>query len=161
MWGEIMTILQLKYIVVISNSASMREASGKLFVSQPALSSAVRDLEDELGIRIFERTNKGIKLTEAGNEFVKYAKQAVSQYELVEHKYLQSKDGKEYYNISMQHYVFALHAFIKVIEQRENIGYSYLINETKTDEVLQNVRDYKSEIEDSLDEKYGIKQVKA
>jgi len=141
-----MTILQLKYVVVISASNSMREASSKLFVSQPALSSTIRDLEEELGIRIFERTNKGINLTEEGNEFVKFAKQAVSQYELVENKYLKTAGGKEFYTISMQHYVFALHAFISTISNRDIDSYSYLINETRTDEVLMNVRDYKSEI---------------
>ncbi len=141
-----MTILQLKYVVTISASQSMREASGKLFVSQPALSSTIRDLEDELGIRIFERTNKGIKLTEAGNEFLGYAKQAVSQYELVEQKYLHSDDGKDYYTISTQHYIFSLHAFVNAVEKRGADVFSYLIRETRTDEVLFNVRDYKSEI---------------
>jgi len=141
-----MTILQLKYVVAISASASMREASGKLYVSQPALSTTIRDLEDELGIRIFERTNKGIKLTEEGNEFLGFAKQAVSQYELLENKYLRSDNGKEYYSISMQHYVFAVHAFVDSVLKRNSDYFSYLIKETRTDEVLFNVRDYKSEI---------------
>lgn len=141
-----MTILQLKYVITIATSASMREASSKLFVSQPALSSTIRSLEEELGIRIFERTNKGISLTEEGNEFLSVAKQAVSQYELVEHKYLNAGDGKEYYSISMQHYVFALHAFVNCIGNRDSNCFSYLIKETRTDEVLLNVRDYKSEI---------------
>ena len=90
-----MTILQLKYVVAISTSASMREASSKLYVSQPALSATIRDLEEEVGVRIFERTNKGIHLTEKGNEFLGFAKQAVCQYELLENKYLGYKDGKE------------------------------------------------------------------
>lgn len=141
-----MTITQLKYVVAISASSSMREASSKLYVSQPALSSTIRDLEEEIGVRIFERTNKGITLTAAGTEFLGFAKQAVSQYELVENKYLGSNDGTEYYSISVQHYVFAIHAFVNAIEQRQQEKYSYLIKETKTDEVLSNVRDYKSEI---------------
>lgn len=141
-----MTILQLKYVVAISTSSSMREASGKLYVSQPALSATIRDLEEEIGIRIFERTNKGIKVTEEGNEFLGFAKQAVSQYELVENKYLNQGEGKEYYSISMQHYVFAVHAFVNAIQRRNADIYSYLIKETRTDEVLLNVRDYKSEI---------------
>ncbi len=141
-----MTILQLKYVVTISTSTSMREASGKLFVSQPALSATIRDLEEEIGIRIFERSNKGIKLTEEGNEFLGFAKQAVSQYELVERKYLHPEDGKDYYTISMQHYIFAVHAFVDSIKERHADKYSYLIKETRTDEVLFNVRDYKSEI---------------
>jgi len=141
-----MTILQLKYVVAISASNSMREASGKLYVSQPALSSSIRDLEEEVGIRIFERTNKGIKLTDAGNEFLGFAKQAVSQYELLESKYLNIGDGKDYYTISIQHYIFALHAFLKTVAMRNSESYTYFIKETRTDEVLTNVRDYKSEI---------------
>lgn len=141
-----MTILQLKYVVALSTSASMREASSKLYISQPALSASIRDLEDELGIRIFERNNKGITLTEKGNEFLGYAKQAVSQYELVEHKYLCDDNEKVFYTISMQHYVFAVHAFVNSILQTNTRQYSYLVKETKTDEVLINVRDYKSEV---------------
>lgn len=141
-----MTVLQLKYVVAISTCVSMREASSKLYVSQPALSATIRDLEEELGIRIFDRTNKGIKLTEEGNEFLVFAKQAVSQYELIEHKYLMPDDGKDYYTISMQHYVFAVHAFVDLIKRRQVNSYSYLIKETRTDEVLHNVRDYRSEI---------------
>lgn len=141
-----MTILQLKYIIAISMSSSMREAASKLFVSQPALSASVKDLEDELGIKIFERTNKGINLTEAGREFLESAKQAVGQYEIVEHKYLKTDPSKDYYSISMQHYVFAVHAFVNSIKDRSSDAFSYLIKETKTEEVLQNVRDYKSEI---------------
>jgi len=140
------TILQLKYVVAISISSSMREASTKLFVSQPALSASIRDLEEELGIRIFERTNKGIKLTAAGNEFLVFAKQAVNQDEVIEHKYLHYDEGKDFYSISIQHYVFALHAFVNSIKERNQSAYSYLIKETRTDEVLFNVRDYKSEI---------------
>ena len=141
-----MTILQLKYVVAISTSASMREASSKLYVSQPALSATIRDLEEEVGVRIFERTNKGIHLTEKGNEFLGFAKQAVCQYELLENKYLGYKDGKDFYTISMQHYVFAVHAFVSSIMRRNADNYSYLVKETRTDEVLLNVRDYKSEI---------------
>ncbi len=141
-----MTILQLKYVVVISSSTSMRAAASKLYVSQPALSAAIRDLEEEIGIRIFERNNKGISLTEEGNEFLSLAKQVVSQYELVQNKYLNAGDGKDYYTISMQHYIFAVHAFGNAIKKRNANTFSYMIKETRTDEVLHDVRDYKSEI---------------
>lgn len=75
-----MTIIQLKYVIALANASSMREAASKLFVSQPALSATIRELEEELGIKIFERNNKGIALTNEGREFLTYAKQAVSQY---------------------------------------------------------------------------------
>ena len=85
-----MTILQLKYVIAIATSPSMREAASKLFVSQPALSATIHELEEELGIKIFERNNKGISLSVQGREFLNYAKQAVSQYELIEDRYIEN-----------------------------------------------------------------------
>ena len=87
-----MNINQIKYVLTVANSPSMREAATKLYVSQPALSASIAELENELGIMIFERTNKGISLTEEGREFVGYAKKAVGQYEILENRYL-SKDS--------------------------------------------------------------------
>ena len=89
-----MNINQIKYVLTVAQSSSMREAASKLYVSQPALSASIRELEDELGILIFERSNKGITLTEAGHEFISYAKKAISQYEILEDKYL-SKDKEK------------------------------------------------------------------
>ena len=141
-----MTILQLKYIIAIAGSGSFREAAAKLFVSQPALSSTIRELEEELNVRIFERTNKGVRLTEHGNEFLIYAKEAVSQYEIIEDRYLNGAKEKKHFSVSMQHYVFAVHAFVNVVKEFNNSSYAYSVYETRTDEVLNNVRNLKSEI---------------
>lgn len=141
-----MTILQLKYVIVIANSTSLREAASKLFITQPALSTVIRELEEELGIRIFERTNKGISLSEQGIEFLSYAKQAVSQYELIEDRYIEKDRENRHFSVSMQHYVFAVHAFVRAIRQFAEGKYVYSVHETRTDEVLTNVRDLKSEI---------------
>ncbi|MCH5267873.1 MAG: LysR family transcriptional regulator [Lachnospiraceae bacterium] len=141
-----MTILQLKYVLAIANSSSMREAAGKLFVTQPALSSTIRELEEEVGIKIFERTNKGISLTNQGTEFISYAKQAVSQYELIEERYIAKEKEVKHFSVSMQHYVFAVHAFVNVIKRCEEKKYVYTVRETRTAEVLYSVRDMESEI---------------
>lgn len=141
-----MTIIQLKYVLEVAGSSSMREAAGKLFVSQPALSNAIRELEEELHVKLFERTNKGISLTEQGNEFVSYAKQAVSQYEVIEERYLDRDTDRKHFAVSMQHYVFAVHAFVNAIKSTEAEKYTYSVQETRTNEVLTNVRDIKSEI---------------
>ena len=82
-----MNINQLKYVLEVAGSSSMREASTRLYVSQPALSASIHELEDELGILLFDRTNRGISLTDAGREFLTYAKKAVSQYEVLEERY--------------------------------------------------------------------------
>ena len=141
-----MTILQLKYVICIANSPSMREAASKLFVSQPALSATIRELEEELQIKIFERSNKGIILTEQGSEFLSYAKQAVSQYELIEDRYMEKDKEKKHFSVSMQHYVFAVHAFLKTVKRCDTSKYVFSVHETKTDEVLTNVKNLKSEI---------------
>ena len=141
-----MTILQLKYVIAIATSGSFREAASKMFVSQPALSATVRELEEELGMQLFERTNKGVHLTEAGQEFLVYAKEAVSQYQLIEDRYLNNDKEKRHFSVSMQHYVFAVHAFINVVKQFDHNKYVYSVCETKTDEVLNNVKNMKSEI---------------
>ncbi len=141
-----MTILQLKYVIVIAGSKSLREAASRLFISQPALSSAIRELEEELGIKLFERTNKGILLTEQGKEFLSYAKEAVSQYELIEDRYLGREHEKMHFSVSMQHYVFALHAFMNAVKEFDTGKYTYSVHETRTDEVLSSVRDLTSEV---------------
>lgn len=141
-----MTIVQLKYVIVLAGAPSMREAASQLFISQPALSSTIRELEEELGIQIFERNNKGVSLTDAGREFLAYAKQAVSQYKVIEDRYIDKWKDKKHFSVSMQHYVFALHAYINTVKQFDASKYTYAVHETKTNEVLNNVRNMESEI---------------
>lgn len=141
-----MTILQLKYVLAIANSSSMREAASKLYVSQPALSATIHELEEELGIKIFDRNNKGIALSEQGREFIVYAKQAVSQYELIEDRYITKGKDKKHFSVSMQHYVFGVHAFVDTVKDFDISKYEYSVYETRTDEVLTNVKNLKSEI---------------
>ena len=141
-----MNINQLKYVLQIASSSSMREASTKLYVSQPALSASIRELEEELGILIFERTNKGISLTAEGRDFLVYAKKAVGQYEILEDRYLSKDSDKERFSVSTQHYNFAIKAFTDVIRAADPAKYLFSIHETKTREVLNDVSSMKSEV---------------
>lgn len=141
-----MNITQLKYVLEAAASNSMREASTKLYVTQPALSASIRELEDELGILIFERTNKGISLTDEGREFLAYAKKAVGQYVILEDRYLSRDSGKERFSVSTQHYNFAIKAFTEVIKNKKPDKYVFSIHETKTKEVLDDVASLKSEV---------------
>ena len=141
-----MNITQIKYVLEVARSSSMREASSKLFVSQPALSASIKDLENELGILLFDRTNKGITLTSEGREFVEYAKKAVGQYEILEDKYLSKYSDKERFSVSTQHYSFSIQAFNKVIEDSDLESYVFSIHETKTKDVLEDVKSLRSEI---------------
>lgn len=141
-----MNITQLKYVLEVAASSSMREASTKLYVSQPALSASIRELEDELGILIFARTNKGISLTDDGREFLTYAKKAVSQYGILEDRYLSRNTGKEKFSVSTQHYNFAIKAFTEVIRKIDPEKYVFSIHETKTKDVIDDVATLRSEV---------------
>ena len=141
-----MNINQLKYVLALAASSSMREASTKLYVSQPALSASIRELEEEIGILLFERTNKGISLTDAGREFLSYAKKVAQQYEILEERYLSRDSDKERFSVSTQHYNFAIKAFTNVIRKTNPDKFIFSIHETKTKEVLEDVRNLKSEV---------------
>ena len=141
-----MNINQLKYVIEVAASSSMREAATKLFVTQPALSESIRELEDELGILIFERTNKGISVTEAGREFLNYAKSAVGQYEILEERYLSRDSGKEHFSVSTQHYTFSIWAFTEMIKKAQPERFVFSIHETRTRDVLEDVKNLRSEV---------------
>ncbi|MBO4322284.1 MAG: LysR family transcriptional regulator [Clostridia bacterium] len=141
-----MNITQLRYVLEIAASSSMREAAAKLYVSQPALSASIRELEEEIGILIFERTNKGVSLTGDGREFLTYAKGAVGQYEILEDRYLSRDGGVEKFSVSAQHYNFAIRAFADVIKRKDPKKYSFSFHETKTQNVLDDVATLKSEV---------------
>ncbi len=141
-----MNITQIKYVLEVAASSSIREAASKLFISQPALSSSIKDLEDELGILIFKRSNKGIALTDEGREFVSYAKKAVGQYEILEDRFISKDSDKERFSVSTQHYNFAIKAFTRVIKGSNPDKFIFSIRETKTREVLEDVGSLKSEV---------------
>lgn len=140
-----MTLQQLQQVIIIAESKSMNEASKKLFVSQPNLSAVVRELEEEAGITIFIRSNRGIVITPEGEEFIGYAKQVVEQYHLMEHRYLNSESKKKF-SVSMQHYSFAVKAFVEMVQSVGMEKYEFSIHETQTNQVIENVRSMKSEL---------------
>ena len=140
-----MTLQQLHQVITIAESRSMNEASRKLFVSQPNLSAVVRELEEEAGITIFIRSNRGIVLTPEGEEFIGYAKQVVEQYHLLESRYISSASKKKF-SVSMQHYTFAVKAFVEVVKAVGMDEYEFAVHETQTNQVIENVRNMKSEL---------------
>ncbi len=141
-----MTILQLKYVIAIDEECSMRRAADRLYVSQPGLSSAVRDLETELGIQIFERVHNGVVTTAAGSSFIAHARSVVEQFEKIEEKYLDAKSNKETFSVSMQHYTVAVNAFIDTVKEYDFDEYQFSIRETQTSEVIEDVKSSKSEV---------------
>ena len=141
-----MTIQQLHYAITISEIGSLNRASEVLFVAQPSLSSAMRELEKELGITIFHRGGKGVTLTNDGAEFLQYARQVVTQYERLQEKYGKNGTLKKKFGISTQHYSFAVKSFVELVKQFDTQEYEFAIRETKTREVIGDVSSSKSEI---------------
>lgn len=141
-----MTLNQLRYIIAISKENSLNDAAKKLFISQPSLSSAVHALEQELGFDIFVRSKSGISLTTKGSEFLGYARSVIEQYEILDAKYVSKTNVKRSFHVSMQHYTFAVNAFVNLIKEYGIDEYEFGIHETKTYEVIENVMNQKSEI---------------
>ena len=140
-----MTLQQLHQVITIADSGSMNEAAKRLFVSQPNLSAVVKELEEETGITIFIRSNRGIVITPEGEEFIGYARQVMEQYQLMEDKFIQ-KNAKKKFSVSMQHYTFAVKAFVEMVKQVGMEEFEFAIHETKTYQVIENVKNLKSEI---------------
>lgn len=141
-----MRIQQLKYIIKIVETGSMNEASKHLFVTQPSLSNAVRELEEEMNIKIFTRSTRGITLTSDGAEFLSYARQIVEQTELLEERYKYNREKKELFAVSAQHYAFVVESFARILHESDMRNYELILRETRTHEVVGDVRDFRSEI---------------
>lgn len=141
-----MTLTQLRYAITVANANSMNEAARSLFISQPSLSTAIKELEEEIGVELFRRTNRGISVTPEGEEFIGYARQVVEQYQLIESKYIEKSETKKKFSVSMQHYTFAVNAFVEMVKKFGMDEYEFAVHETKTYEVIDDVRNFKSEI---------------
>ena len=141
-----MTLQQLKYAVAIADKNSMNEAAKALFISQPSLSNAIKELEKEIGVTIFLRNNKGIAITIEGTAFLGYARQVVEQAELLEEKYLDVKPSKQKFGVSTQHYSFAVNAFVDLIKEYGIDEYEFTLREIRTYEIIEDVRNLRSEI---------------
>ena len=141
-----MTLTQLNYIITIAETKSINKAAELLYVSQPSLTSAVQELEKELGIILFNRSGRGVTLTNDGAEFLLYAKQLYGQYETILEKYGENGSLKKKFGVSTQHYSFAVKAFVDMAKQFDMSKYEFAIRETKTAEVISDVSTMKSEI---------------
>ena len=141
-----MTIQQLKYVITVADYKSMNKAANQLFISQPSLSEAVRSLEKETGTTIFLRTNRGISITPEGEEFLSYARQVVAQYHLMEEHYIEKKEIKKRFAVSMQHYSFAVKAFVETVKEFGMEEYEFALREVRTHEVIDDVSNFRSEL---------------
>lgn len=141
-----MTLQQLKYIITVAETGTITEAASSLFISQPSLTSAIKELEKEMNITIFDRTNKGIVVSKEGSIFLGYARQVMEQANLLEETYKGEKYGKQELCVSTQHYSFAIDAFVDLIKLYGHEEYDFSIRETQTFEIIEDVSNMRSEI---------------
>lgn len=141
-----MRIQQLHYIIKIVECGSMNEAAKQLFITQPSLSNAVKDLETEMGITIFIRNPKGITLTKDGVEFLSYARQIIEQTSLLEDRYKNQNTSRELFSVSSQHYAFVVNAFVSLLKRTDMTQYELFLRETRTWEIIDDVKNFRSEI---------------
>ncbi|MCR5165784.1 MAG: LysR family transcriptional regulator [Oscillospiraceae bacterium] len=141
-----MTLNQLKYIIETAETGSVTSAAQRLFIAQPSLSKAIAELEKEMGITIFARSNRGVYLTEDGTKFLSYARQIVEQAELLESEYKSAPPPKRAFAVSSQHYAFVVNAFVNLVREYGRDKYEFTLRELKTAEIIEDVRTHRSDI---------------
>lgn len=141
-----MTLQQLKYVITVAETGTITEAANKLYISQPSLTNAIHELEKEMNIVIFNRTNKGISLSREGNDFLGYARQVLEQAAILEDKYKRNHGGKKQFCVSTQHYSFAVNAFVDLVKEYGQDEYDFSLRETQTYEIIEDVVRMKSEL---------------
>lgn len=141
-----MTLQQLKYAIAVTEAGSITEAAKKLFISQPSLSNAIKDVEKETGITIFARSHSGIALTKAGMEFLGYARQVIQQMDLLEDKFISDRPEKTRFGVSTQHYTFTTNAFVEMVEQFGQDRFEFVLNETQTHQIMEDVKNRFSDL---------------
>lgn len=141
-----MRIQQLLYLEQIVKTGSINEAAKELFLTQPSLSNAIKELEEEMGIQILWRQRNGVSLTEEGREFMMYAKQILDQINLMESKYKNNSPRKRTFSVSAQHYAFVVHAFVHLVRAHGGDEYKFTLRETETKNVLDDLTNFKSEV---------------
>ncbi len=141
-----MTIQQLNYAVVISETGSFTRAAEILYISQPSLTEAIRELEKEIGIQIFNRTSRGVTLTGDGKEFLQYARSVCGSYEELMERYVGGEGVKKKFSVSTQHYSFAVKAFVEMVKKFDTREYEFSLMEERTQEVIHDVAAARSEI---------------
>lgn len=141
-----MTLQQMSYILAIAESRSMNQAAEKLFIAQPTLTSAVKDVEQEIGIPIFVRTHRGVTVTNEGAEFIAAVRGLYGQYEDIRRKYVEDGQFRRKFSVSMQHYSFAVKAFIEMAKHFDASEFDLVLRETRTLSVIKDVGSLRSEI---------------
>ncbi len=158
-----MTLQHIKYILMIAKCGSINEAAKLLFISQPSLSAALKDIEEEYGIKIFDRSAKGITITTEGDEFLSYARQVSDQMALLDSHYSKNRKQRAVVSISTQHYAFAVQALVNKLKSASTDEYEFTFRECRTYEIIDDVARMRSDLGilylSSFNEKVILKQL--
>lgn len=141
-----MTLQQLKYLVTVAECKNITEAAEKLFISQPSLSASLHNLEEEMGVTAFVRSNKGVAVTREGEELLSYARNLLEQADIMKDRFCSDNNRKPKFSVSCQHYSFAVNAFVDVVNEYDADEYSFILRETQTGEIIDDVAGGNSEI---------------
>lgn len=141
-----MTLQQLKYLVTVAECKNITEAAEKLFISQPSLSAAIHNLEKEMGVTAFVRSNKGVSVTREGEELLSFARNLLEQADIMKDRFCNEKSRMPKFSVSCQHYSFAVNAFVDVVNKYDANIYSFILRETQTGEIIDDVANGRSEL---------------
>lgn len=141
-----MTLTQLRYAIEVADAGSITQAAKRLFIAQPSLSKAVGELEAEMGIAIFDRSSRGVTLTEEGTRFLSYARQVVEQADLLESRYVKDTPVRRVFAVSSQHYAFVVNAFVELVREIGRERYEFSLREGTTQGIIDDVRLQRSEL---------------
>lgn len=141
-----MTLQQLKYLVAVAECKNITEAAEKLFISQPSLSAAISNLENEMGVTAFVRSNKGVAVTREGEELLSFARNLLEQADIMKDHFCEGEKRTPKLAVSCQHYSFAVNAFVDVVNEYDADEYNFILRETQTGEIIDDVANGSSEI---------------
>ena len=140
------TLQQLQYFIEVAAEGSISAAADLLYVSQPTMSAAMKELESRVGRALLRRSARGVTLTADGAEFLGYARQVVEQAELLEQRYLGRPPSRRLLGVSTQHYSFAVDAFVRMVKASAADEYEFSLRETRTWDIIEDVRTLRSEL---------------
>lgn len=141
-----MTLQQLRYLIAVAEYGSINAAAGNLYTSQSNVSAAISELERELGVEVFTRSNRGVTLTNDGTELLGYARQVIEQADLLTQRFKQKAAPSARLAVSTQHYAFSLHAFVNVVEKFRGAEFEFVLRETTTAQIIEDVSQFRSEV---------------
>lgn len=140
------TLQQLQYFIEVAAEGSISAAADLLYVAQPTMSAAMKDLETRVGRDLLTRSARGVTLTVDGVEFLGYARQVVEQAELLEQRYLGRPPSRRLLGVSAQHYSFVVDAFVRMVKATDAAEYEFSLRETRTFDIIEDVRTLRSEL---------------